>query len=99
MTSSVETVGTFGTAIEEVRQEAEAHPTAIQDESGSIRLRTSKFSCSTGASLFEKSQRIGQQLTGINFIFYFGTTFFTNAGIHNPYLISIATSTVNVGPQ
>ena len=38
-----------------------------------------------------------QQLTGINFIFYFGTTFFTNAGIHDPYLISIATSTVNVG--
>jgi MFS family permease len=38
-----------------------------------------------------------QQLTGVNFIFYFGTTFFTNAGIHNPYLISIATSTVNVG--
>jgi len=38
-----------------------------------------------------------QQLTGINFIFYFGTTFFTNAGIRNPYLISIATSTVNVG--
>ena len=38
-----------------------------------------------------------QQLTGINFIFYFGTTFFTNAGIHNPFLITIATSTVNVG--
>ena len=38
-----------------------------------------------------------QQLTGINFIFYFGTTFFTNAGIKNPFLISIATSTVNVG--
>jgi len=38
-----------------------------------------------------------QQLTGINFIFYFGTTFFTNAGIHDPFLISIATSTVNVG--
>jgi SP family sugar:H+ symporter-like MFS transporter len=38
-----------------------------------------------------------QQLCGVNFIFYFGTTFFTNAGIHNPYLISIATSTVNVG--
>jgi MFS family permease len=38
-----------------------------------------------------------QQLTGINFIFYFGTTFFTNAGIHNPFLISIATATVNVG--
>jgi sugar porter (SP) family MFS transporter len=38
-----------------------------------------------------------QQLTGINFIFYFGTTFFTNAGIQNPFLITIATSTVNVG--
>ncbi|KAH8983128.1 general substrate transporter [Lactarius hatsudake] len=38
-----------------------------------------------------------QQLTGVNFIFYFGTTFFTNAGIHSPFLISIATSTVNVG--
>jgi SP family sugar:H+ symporter-like MFS transporter len=38
-----------------------------------------------------------QQLTGINFIFYFGTTFFTNAGIHNPFLITIATSVVNVG--
>lgn len=38
-----------------------------------------------------------QQLTGVNFIFYFGTTFFTNAGIKNPFLISIVTSTVNVG--
>ena len=37
-----------------------------------------------------------QQLTGVNFIFYFGTTFFTNAGIHSPFLISIITSTVNV---
>ncbi|KAI0285750.1 hypothetical protein BGY98DRAFT_1173228 [Russula aff. rugulosa BPL654] len=26
-----------------------------------------------------------QQLTGINFIFYFGTTFFTNAGIRDPF--------------
>lgn len=43
------------------------------------------------------SSKARQQLTGINFIFYFGTTFFTNAGIRNPYLISIATSTVNVG--
>ncbi|KAH9978328.1 MFS monosaccharide transporter [Russula compacta] len=37
-----------------------------------------------------------QQLTGINFIFYYGTTFFTNAGIRNPYIITIVTSTVNV---
>ncbi|KAI0372720.1 MFS monosaccharide transporter [Pilatotrama ljubarskyi] len=37
-----------------------------------------------------------QQLTGINFIFYYGTTFFTNAGIKNPFLITIATNIVNV---
>lgn len=27
-----------------------------------------------------------QQLTGINFIFYYGTTFFKSAGIHNPFI-------------
>ncbi|KAF8328345.1 MFS monosaccharide transporter [Cantharellus anzutake] len=38
-----------------------------------------------------------QQLTGINFIFYYGTTFFKNSGISNPFLISVATNVVNVG--
>jgi sugar porter (SP) family MFS transporter len=38
-----------------------------------------------------------QQLTGINFIFYYGTTFFKASGIQNPFLISIATNVVNVG--
>ncbi|KAL5633294.1 hypothetical protein ACGC1H_003704 [Rhizoctonia solani] len=38
-----------------------------------------------------------QQLTGINFIFYYGTTFFQNSGIRNPFLITIATNVVNVG--
>jgi SP family sugar:H+ symporter-like MFS transporter len=37
-----------------------------------------------------------QQLTGINFIFYYGTTFFQSAGIQNPFLISVATGIVNV---
>jgi sugar porter (SP) family MFS transporter len=37
-----------------------------------------------------------QQLTGINFIFYYGTVFFTNSGIKNPFLITIATSIINV---
>lgn len=37
-----------------------------------------------------------QQLTGINFIFYYGTTFFQQSGIHNPFLITIATNTINV---
>ncbi|GAA95166.1 uncharacterized protein L969DRAFT_53148 [Mixia osmundae IAM 14324] len=38
-----------------------------------------------------------QQLTGINFIFYYGTTFFQRSGISNPFLITIATNVVNVG--
>jgi len=38
-----------------------------------------------------------QQLTGINFIFYFGTIFFQSAGIKNPFLTSVATNVVNVG--
>ncbi|KAH7319378.1 general substrate transporter [Rhexocercosporidium sp. MPI-PUGE-AT-0058] len=37
-----------------------------------------------------------QQLTGINFIFYYGTSFFTNSGIHNPFVVSMITSAVNV---
>lgn len=38
-----------------------------------------------------------QQLTGVNFIFYFGTSFFQSAGIENEFLISLATNIVNVG--
>ncbi|GAA5959624.1 hypothetical protein JCM8115_001270 [Rhodotorula mucilaginosa] len=38
-----------------------------------------------------------QQLSGINFIFYYGTTFFRNSGISNPFMITIATNVVNVG--
>jgi SP family sugar:H+ symporter-like MFS transporter len=38
-----------------------------------------------------------QQLTGINFIFYYGTTFFKSSGISQPFLITIATNVVNVG--
>jgi MFS family permease len=40
-----------------------------------------------------------QQLTGINFIFYFGTVFFQSLGtISNPFLISLITTLVNVCP-
>ena len=60
------------------------------------------------ASIFQKagSQRkrlftgcmimAGSQLTGINFIFYYGTQFFKNSGIQNPFLISLTTNLVNV---
>ncbi|KAF2133068.1 general substrate transporter [Dothidotthia symphoricarpi CBS 119687] len=38
-----------------------------------------------------------QQLTGINFIFYYGTSFFQNSGIRNPFIIGMITACVNVG--
>lgn len=37
-----------------------------------------------------------QQLTGINFIFYYGTQFFKNTGIQNAFLIGLITNLVNV---
>jgi hypothetical protein len=38
-----------------------------------------------------------QQLTGINFIFYYGTQFFKNSGFRDSFVISLITNCVNVG--
>ncbi|KAK3330084.1 putative glucose transporter rco-3 [Apodospora peruviana] len=37
-----------------------------------------------------------QQLTGVNFIMYYGTTFFKGAGIDDPYKISVIMQVINV---
>ncbi|KAA8616584.1 ProP Permease of the major facilitator superfamily [Pyrenophora tritici-repentis] len=37
-----------------------------------------------------------QQLTGVNFIFYYGTSFFQNSGIKNAFVVTMITSCVNV---
>ena len=37
-----------------------------------------------------------QQLTGVNFIMYYGTTFFQGAGVLDPFLISLIINIVNV---
>ncbi|KAM0160378.1 hypothetical protein ACHAQE_001501 [Botrytis cinerea] len=37
-----------------------------------------------------------QQLTGVNFIFYYGTQYFKNSGISNAFVIQMITSAVNV---
>ena len=37
-----------------------------------------------------------KQLTGINFIIFYGTVFFKNSGISNPFLITIAINIINV---
>lgn len=38
-----------------------------------------------------------QQLSGVNFIFYYGTTFFKSSGIANSFTISLATNIINLG--
>ncbi|GAA5900174.1 hypothetical protein JCM6882_002635 [Rhodosporidiobolus microsporus] len=64
---------------------------------------TSYFDCfkNTNRNRLRSLTGIGlqaiQQLMGINFIFYYGTTFFNNSGINDPFLITIATNVVNVG--
>jgi MFS family permease len=37
-----------------------------------------------------------QQLTGVNFIFYYGTQYFKNANFQNPFIIQVITNSVNV---
>jgi MFS transporter, SP family, sugar:H+ symporter len=37
-----------------------------------------------------------QQLTGVNFIFYYGTQYFKNAHFQNPFVIQVITNCVNV---
>ncbi|KAJ5102473.1 hypothetical protein N7532_003002 [Penicillium argentinense] len=37
-----------------------------------------------------------QQLAGVNFIFYYGTTFFENSGISNGFTITLITNIINV---
>lgn len=37
-----------------------------------------------------------QQLTGINFIFYYGTRYFERSGFNDPFVISMITSAINV---
>ncbi|KAK3114388.1 hypothetical protein LTR53_007355 [Teratosphaeriaceae sp. CCFEE 6253] len=40
--------------------------------------------------------QMSQQATGINFIFYYNTTFFQQVGLRGPFLISMITTIVNV---
>ncbi|KAK9474058.1 uncharacterized protein V1510DRAFT_413500 [Dipodascopsis tothii] len=86
------------------------HP-AVESELAEIRANY-EYECSFGSSTFADcfkkggSQRkrmftgIGlqalQQLSGVNFIFYYGTSFFKNIGIANSFIITVILNVVNV---
>lgn len=40
-----------------------------------------------------------QQLSGVNFIFYYGTSYFRRAGFDRPFIIQVITNSVNVVSQ
>ncbi|CAJ2503176.1 Uu.00g105700.m01.CDS01 [Anthostomella pinea] len=62
--------------------------------------KASYLDCFRGPMLKRQLTGMGlqalQQLTGINFIFYYGTQYFKNSGISNSFTIQIITSVVNV---
>ena len=56
-----------------------------------------KGSSNLRRTILGTSLQMMQQWTGVNFIFYFGTTFFKELGsIKNPFLIGLVTTLVNV---
>ncbi|RSL52320.1 hypothetical protein CEP51_015080 [Fusarium floridanum] len=62
-------------------------------------VTTSWFTCYQGTHLkrllISCALQAFQQLTGVNFIFYYGTSFFQNSGVQNPFIISMITSCIN----
>ncbi|KAI0658029.1 general substrate transporter [Cubamyces menziesii] len=85
----------------EVQAELEDIRVALQEEKergessylDCFKFNKSKIALRTLSGIFIQAW---QQLTGINFIFYFGTTFFQRVGISNPFLTQVATNIVNV---
>jgi sugar porter (SP) family MFS transporter len=80
--------------LSEIRENLEAE-IALGESSyiDCFRASHNKISLRTLTGIFIQAW---QQLTGINFIFYYGTTFFKNSGIKNPFVIGIVTNVVNV---
>jgi len=60
--------------------------------SGGLKPSGNLYRVITGTAL-----QMFQQLTGVNFIFYYGPTFFATSGIKNNFTVSVATNVVNVG--
>lgn len=95
-------------ALSKLRRLAPDHP-ALVSELAEVRanheyeMRVGKatyadcFKGSIGKRLFTGcALQALQQLTGVNFIFYYGTSYFTRAGFENPFTIQVITNTINV---
>eukprot|EP00492_Amphilonche_elongata_P003551 TRINITY_DN38_c2_g1_i1.p1 TRINITY_DN38_c2_g1~~TRINITY_DN38_c2_g1_i1.p1 ORF type:complete len:255 (+),score=39.49 TRINITY_DN38_c2_g1_i1:275-1039(+) len=95
-------------ALSKLRRLAPDHP-ALVSELAEVRanheyeMRAGKatyldcFKGSIGKRLFTGcALQALQQLTGVNFIFYYGTSYFSRAGFENPFTIQVITNTINV---
>jgi len=88
----------------------EPHDRSVQDQLTQIRVKldeeksldkASWFEIFTGPRMFYRTVlgivlQAGQQLTGANFFFYFGTTVFSSTGLDNSYKTQIILGSVNV---
>ncbi|WZH45788.1 general substrate transporter [Fusarium acuminatum] len=62
-------------------------------------MASHEFEMSLGQSSYLqcfKPPMLKRQLTGINFIFYYGTKYFQNSGVSSGFIISMITSAINV---
>lgn len=95
-------------ALGRLRRLSADHP-AIRSELAEVRAnhefemtlgKASYFDCFRGHMLKRQLTGMGlqalQQLTGINFIFYYGTQYFIHSGIKDGFIIQVITSTINV---
>ncbi|CAD6445925.1 4839dbb4-6a0e-4598-92c5-2b747ae35c59 [Sclerotinia trifoliorum] len=82
----------FDVMLEETREEMENAKGGWRD------LFTGGFKC--GSNLYRTfigtTVQMMQQLTGVNFIFYYGTTYFAQVGLTGAFLLSTITNVVNV---
>ncbi|KAL8400913.1 hypothetical protein RB594_001080 [Gaeumannomyces avenae] len=95
-------------ALGKLRRLPADHP-AVDDEISEIKANhdfemslgsASYLDCFSGPMLKRQLTGMGlqalQQLTGVNFIFYYGTKYFENSGLNEPFVISMITSVINV---
>ncbi|CAK7201379.1 Plasma membrane low glucose sensor [Sporothrix eucalyptigena] len=74
--------------------------TTNHEQENSAGTSSSILDCFRGGMLKRQLTGMGlqclQQLCGINFIFYYGTEYFRNAGMKNAFMIQMITSGINV---